>query len=558
MMLPRSAIAIPLLLHLFAAAAFDAAACMCSPPPEPLAALANAEAVFSGTVVGRRDPLEGAEIHSSMDPIDYVFATTNVWKGDFGDTVVIRTARNGASCGYSFVIGEEYLVYASRRRDDPELLGTSVCTRTRPVARAVEDLRAFEHYDTSGDAQELERRIVESTIARLSSGDQHIRSEAAKALGQMGREPERALEALSELYGRGTVEDRRSVVSAVHWVNALTKRSDLIIPVLLPALNDSDGSVQSTAIFALSRVKGDAAVVLPALIGELDDERPSVRAAALKAIAYMGRIDLDAGAALPALERLLEDEDPEVRRAALGALADVAEDTVAVGPILNALAGDWSEDVRTTATWALGTLDVKTADVAEVLVSALDDHSPKVRKGALTQLGKMGACGADAVPSIWIALSDPDEGVRRDAVMALGSLAREVPEAHARLREALKHPLVDVRAEVPFRLALAESDSSEVLEALEGALADTSEDVRLGVVRALGELGEREPARVVRLVAAAAEDASPRVRGAVASVLGRDWVPRDDSRWVLDRLLRDDDRWVREAADRAMTRIGRR
>jgi HEAT repeat protein len=553
----RTAIAIPLLL-LLEAAVFGAAACTCSPPPEPLAALAKADAVFSGTAVGRRDPQEGAEIHSSMDPIDYVFATTRVWKGDFGDTVVVRTARSSASCGYSFVLGEEYLVYASRRRDDPELLGTSLCTRTRPVGRAVEDLRAFEGYDTSGDAEELERRIVESIIRRLSSGDQHARAEAAKALGQMGREPELSLGALSELYGRGTVEDRRSVVSAVHWINAFTKRSDLIIPVLLSALNDTDASVQSTAIFALSRVKGDPDGVLPALIGELDDEHPSVRATALKAIGDMARADLDAAAALPALERLLEDEDPRVRGAALGALADVAEDTVAVGPILDAVAGDWSEDVRTTATWALGRLDVKTADVVEVLVCALDDHSPKVRKGALMQLSQMGACGAEAVRSIWAALSDPDEGVRRDAVMAMGSLAREVPEAYACLREALKHPFVDVRAEVPFRLTLAEFDSSEVLEALEGALADTSEEVRLSVVRALGKLGENEPAGVTQLVVAAAEDASPRVRRGVASVLSRDWVPQDESRPLLDRLVRDDDQWVREAADRALARIRRR
>ncbi|MBT8469118.1 MAG: hypothetical protein KJN97_10245, partial [Deltaproteobacteria bacterium] len=49
-----------------------------------------------------------------------------------------RTAGSSAACGYTFVKGETYLVYADRDEADP--MRVSLCSRTALVADAEEDL----------------------------------------------------------------------------------------------------------------------------------------------------------------------------------------------------------------------------------------------------------------------------------------------------------------------------------------------------------------------------------------------------------------------------------
>ena len=63
------------------------------------------------------------------------------WKGSFGGRVEIYTSYGGGDCGYPFVVGNEYLVYAYRAPSGR--LVTSICGRTRPIAEAREDLSAL-------------------------------------------------------------------------------------------------------------------------------------------------------------------------------------------------------------------------------------------------------------------------------------------------------------------------------------------------------------------------------------------------------------------------------
>ena len=52
------------------------------------------------------------------------------WKGAEADTLRIRTGRGGGDCGFHFLVGESYLVFASGRDD---ALWTGICW---PTARA--------------------------------------------------------------------------------------------------------------------------------------------------------------------------------------------------------------------------------------------------------------------------------------------------------------------------------------------------------------------------------------------------------------------------------------
>ena len=135
----RRALVALVLTALVLARGAEARACSCTPPPSPADALARAAAVFAGRVTKTEDPATGP-IRSSMDPITVTHEISTVWKGASGPSVSVTTARDGASCGFTFAKGEEYLVYASAVRAG---LHVSLCSRTRRLANAADDVKAL-------------------------------------------------------------------------------------------------------------------------------------------------------------------------------------------------------------------------------------------------------------------------------------------------------------------------------------------------------------------------------------------------------------------------------
>ncbi|MDY6877744.1 MAG: hypothetical protein SWK90_16300 [Chloroflexota bacterium] len=112
-----------------------ALACSCIPPGPPAEELAKSTAVFAGKVVALDVPT--GPVISSADPVRVTFQVSTVWKGPVYNTLVVTTARGGASCGYEFKPGQEYLVYA---RGAETALAVSLCSRTRLLSAAGEDL----------------------------------------------------------------------------------------------------------------------------------------------------------------------------------------------------------------------------------------------------------------------------------------------------------------------------------------------------------------------------------------------------------------------------------
>ena len=74
---------------------------------------------------------------SSLDPTTVRFEVDSVWKGPVDETISLETARSGASCGYTFTEGLEYLVYS---RDGETV---NLCSRTKPLFDAAEDMAAL-------------------------------------------------------------------------------------------------------------------------------------------------------------------------------------------------------------------------------------------------------------------------------------------------------------------------------------------------------------------------------------------------------------------------------
>jgi hypothetical protein len=124
--------------------AFEAAyACFCSTPGPPCDYYANTEAIFLGRVVGstERKTHTDEKGNKTVYEIGLVrFLVQENYKGAPGYEIEIDAGKGGADCGYSFLRNESYVVYAYR---DPRnnLLSTGICTRTKHVSAADEDLK---------------------------------------------------------------------------------------------------------------------------------------------------------------------------------------------------------------------------------------------------------------------------------------------------------------------------------------------------------------------------------------------------------------------------------
>jgi len=119
--------------------------CDCSPSGYPEQELAESAAVFTGRVTDIHvvdSTLIKEEIISSSERIVVTFAVDTVWKGPNKKILTVETGATRKTCGYTFVIGESYLVYTFFQigGSDSTTLLTSQCTRTRLIADAAEDI----------------------------------------------------------------------------------------------------------------------------------------------------------------------------------------------------------------------------------------------------------------------------------------------------------------------------------------------------------------------------------------------------------------------------------
>ena len=118
-------------------------ACICGGPrPTPLEAAADADIVFSGTVVSRSDDSEATLVTR--------LRVDAVWKGPSETTIVIK--QTGTSCAADFSGGRAYLVYAYKASGGWGIPSwtpwndwtTSNCTRTMPLHLAQDDIDALD------------------------------------------------------------------------------------------------------------------------------------------------------------------------------------------------------------------------------------------------------------------------------------------------------------------------------------------------------------------------------------------------------------------------------
>ncbi|MGE0788571.1 MAG: hypothetical protein AB7S26_23065 [Sandaracinaceae bacterium] len=109
-----------------------ASACSCMAAPPAREALEAADAVFEGRVVSIED--EGPMRAVTFEVVQY-------WKGADQERIVVRTGASSAACGIAFEVDTSWLIYAEQR---PDGLGTGLCSRTRRIEEAENDLAVLE------------------------------------------------------------------------------------------------------------------------------------------------------------------------------------------------------------------------------------------------------------------------------------------------------------------------------------------------------------------------------------------------------------------------------
>jgi hypothetical protein len=106
-------------------------ACSCAMPRSPTEALDRASAVFRGRVATLEPPARLEVIYTARFTVD------TVWKGPITPDMTVNTIYVEAVCGYPFVVGQDYLVYAD---EESGQLVVTLCSGTRPTNEAQADL----------------------------------------------------------------------------------------------------------------------------------------------------------------------------------------------------------------------------------------------------------------------------------------------------------------------------------------------------------------------------------------------------------------------------------
>ena len=113
-----------------------AEACSCVGGIPACQSVWSADAVFSGEVLSI-DPVPNALGEQFLADRRVRFRVIEAWRGGIAGTVDLTTGSGGGDCGYTFVRGQTYLVYANAHGGR---LRTGICDRTRPLSEAAEDL----------------------------------------------------------------------------------------------------------------------------------------------------------------------------------------------------------------------------------------------------------------------------------------------------------------------------------------------------------------------------------------------------------------------------------
>jgi HEAT repeat protein/V8-like Glu-specific endopeptidase len=355
------------------------------------------------------------------------------------------------------------------------------------------------------DKSELNRKAAETALEsigapargdvgflreKLKDTDVRVRSYAARALGLIGPEARSAGPDLLEVLKK---KDSDAVVrqQAARSLGLIRYGDNQeVITTLTACLDDIDRLVRIAAAEALTHVRRSDITQLKKLLKHQDEE---VRVVAATALGYLGR---GARAALRDLiEAARSNTDRQVRKACIQTLAKFKEDAKDALPVFIDAMKD--EELIPVAVLALAELGKEAKPAVKQLGEALSNENPNTRSTSLRALGLLGPDARDAVGDIVRLLKEGDRLFRIQVLDCLARIGPGAEEAVPGLIEILGKAVTieNNKISIDFELVdragktLAEIGKPAVRPLLTAALTNDDKGIRLGAIRALGDMG---------------------------------------------------------------------
>ncbi|MCW8129399.1 MAG: HEAT repeat domain-containing protein [Planctomycetota bacterium] len=437
----------------------------------------------------------------------------------------------------------------------------------------------------------------------LSRGEPPVKRIAAEALGRMGPDARKGMEALS----RASKKDRDPSVKQAATEALLNLAAGGIRPdddpeppapkYSVEGLSDEDLAKTLTdspvpekrveAALVFRRRKDSAAAAVPALLKALNDSELKVKAAAARSLAIFGDKGKDA---VPALTDWLGSGDPVLQHSALAGLAGIGVESPATLLVLQSLAKSGAADKDNEMRDLLGmALRAQGVNAATWLSGALDDPDAEVRLRAAKFLRLLGSVGLTAVPKLIEIAGDADDELACAAFDAIGDMGPGIRTVCGDLLAFLQDPRPRRRAHAALALSVLGRDKdlgARVIERLSLSLMDTDDDVCRAAHTSLTIIGDpvvpklREivkvadvtPFWVLRVMARLKADPevviprmmklalpgnSPTERYNAAELLGYYAPEHKEIVPLLVRVLRDREQYVARAASVSVDNWGR-
>ena len=206
--------------------------------------------------------------------------------------------------------------------------------------------RAIEAFAHDAGQSPLAARALLAVLSTEQEADIH--ATIADALGVLGSNALETAPALVRLLGD---EHELVRVRAATALGNIGTTSPLVVPALTRALADDDHDVRAAASAALGHVGVAAAAAVPALATIVATDR--IWFVRLQATKALGLIHAQPDIAVPVLAASLRTDWPTLREAALEALARYGRAAASVSGAIRAASRDSSLEVRASAIRAL-------------------------------------------------------------------------------------------------------------------------------------------------------------------------------------------------------------
>lgn len=159
----RQAVLFLSIIFLMFTCAYEAQACDCAASGPPCQSFWKTDAVFSATVISKS--VTTVETGNESLPREQLIAVKLLVEDTFrgslgGNDVEIVTGMGGGDCGYNFEKGKKYLVYASEWHGR---LYAGICSRTRPLNQADEDLAYFRNLPAENSGSNIRAKVLNHT-----------------------------------------------------------------------------------------------------------------------------------------------------------------------------------------------------------------------------------------------------------------------------------------------------------------------------------------------------------------------------------------------------------